>query len=64
MFGVFALQANAAITSGQKPGAFSEEFTGSDKLIDICSSQPAYTLDDTKAAVIYTSGPLKAATSM
>ena len=64
LFGVFALQANAAITSVQKPGAFSEAVTGTDKFIDICSGQAAYTLEDGKAAVIYTSGPLASATQM
>ena len=61
---IFAFQANATITSIKKPGAFNEAFTGSDKFIDICSTATAYTLEDGKAAVVYTSGPLAAGTSM
>ena len=60
----FAFQANAAISSIKKPGAFNEVVTGSDKFIDICSGQSAYTLEDGKAAVIYTSGPLVSATQL
>ena len=61
---IFAFQANATITSIKKPGAFDEVFTGSDKFIDICSSATAYTLEDGKAAVVYTTGPMAAGTSM
>ena len=61
---IFAFQVNATITSIKKPGAFNEVFTGSDKFIDICSSATAYTLEDGKAAVVYTTGPLAAGTSM
>ena len=55
---MLALQANATITSGAKPGAFNENPTGTDDFINFCGSATTYTLTDTKAAVVYTTGPI------
>ena len=62
---VFALQASATITSGQKPGAFNENFDANDVFIDLCNPfEPTKTLEDGKAVIVYTSGPLSSQTSM